>query len=218
LLKIVLRIAALSVVVAGIILAIVYRDAVHPDAIRDSIAMQPLAPVAFILLQVAASLLFVPRTVLGVAAGLVFGAAWGVVWSIIGAIAGAAAGFAFARWIGAEGVLDRWPHVGPLVERAENAGWRGVAILRLTPVPHSVGNTVLALTRISWRDYLIGSALGMLPMTVAQVEIGASGSVMLRGQGNWLPACLLLAGGLLLSLLLKRLPRFRRGGERDRAD
>jgi uncharacterized membrane protein YdjX (TVP38/TMEM64 family) len=198
-----LRAAALVVLLTGLVLAIVYREAINPGAIRDTIASHPLAPVAFIALQIAASLLFVPRTALGIAAGLLFGFAWGLVWSLIGAIAGAAAGFAFTRWIGARSILERWPQVGPMIERVESGGWRAVAVLRLTLVPHSVANTALAMTRVSWGTYLFGSALGMLPMTVAQVQIGASGGLMLHGQGNWLLASLLLAGGLLLSLGLK---------------
>jgi uncharacterized membrane protein YdjX (TVP38/TMEM64 family) len=198
-----LRGVALVVLVAGLVLALLYRDAINPGAIRDTIASHPLAPVAFITLQIAASLLFVPRTALGIAAGLLFGFGWGLVWSLVGAIAGAAAGFAFTRWIGAKSILERWPQVAPMVERVEAGGWRAVAILRLTLVPHSVANTALAMTRVSWGTYLFGSALGMLPMTVAQVQIGASGGLMLHGQGNWLFASLLLAGGLLLSLGLR---------------
>lgn len=203
LIQTVLRAAALVVLVLGLILALVYREAINPGAIRDTIASQPLAPIAFIALQIAASLLFVPRTALGIAAGLLFGFGWGLVWSLIGAVAGAAAGFAFTRWIGAKSILERWPQVTPMVERVEAGGWRAVAVLRLTLVPHSVANTALAMTRVSWGTYLFGSALGMLPMTVAQVQIGASGSLMLHGQGNWLLASLLLAGGLLLSFGLR---------------
>lgn len=198
-----LRATALVVLAVGLILALFYRETINPGLIRDSIASHPLAPVAFIMLQIAASLLFVPRTALGIAAGLLFGFVWGMVWSLIGAIAGAAAGFAFARWIGARSVLERWPQISPMLARVDNGGWRAVAILRLTPVPHSVANTALAMTKVSWGDYLIGSALGMVPMTIAQVQIGASGGLMLHGQGNWLLASLLLAAGLLLSLGLK---------------
>ncbi len=198
-----LRGTALFVLAVGLVLAFFYRDTINPGLIRDSIASHPLAPVAFIMLQIAASLLFVPRTALGIAAGLLFGFVWGMVWSLIGAIAGAAAGFAFARWIGARSVLERWPQISPMLARVDSGRWRAVAILRLTPVPHSVANTALAMTKVSWTDYLIGSSLGMVPMTIAQVQIGASGGLMLHGQNNWLLASLLLAGGLLLSLGLK---------------
>jgi uncharacterized membrane protein YdjX (TVP38/TMEM64 family) len=198
------RIAALLAVAAGTILAVIYHAAIDPVAIRNFVLGNPLAPVMFVALQVVASLLFVPRTVLGMAAGLLFGLWWGLVWAILGAIAGASAGFAFVRWLGAEGSLDTSPGIGRLVQRAERGGWRAVAIVRLTPFPHSIANTALALTKVSWRDYLVGSSLGMLPMTAAQVSMGASGGQFLQGHGSWVVACLLLAAGLAASFLLKR--------------
>ena len=207
----IVRILALLVVAAGILLAFLYRHAIDPVAIRNTIAANPLAPAFFIALQVAASLLFVPRLVMGVAAGLVFGFAWGLLWAICGAMAGAAAGFALVRWFGVTGVLDASPGLGAMVQKAEAGGWRAVAILRLMPVPHSVANTLLAMTNLSWRDYLLGSFAGMLPMTIAQVDIGASGSEILSG-GQWLLACLMLALGLAATFLLKRLSRGSQSG------
>lgn len=208
-----LRLIILLLAAIGIGFIITHFGAVDPATIQGAIAAEPLAPLFFIGLQVAASLLFVPRTVLGIAAGLVFGLVWGTLWAMAGAMAGAAAGFALVRWFGARGLLDTSPGIGRMVERAEHGGWRAVAILRLTPVPHSIGNTVLALTRISWREYLLGSFFGMLPMTLVQVDIGASGNQVLKN-GQWVLACLMLALGLAASLLLGRLGRRRM----DRAD
>ncbi|MEY4707816.1 MAG: hypothetical protein RJB58_1539 [Pseudomonadota bacterium] len=196
-------IVALGMLAAGIAAAIYWRDMIDPVAIRDAIAANPFAPVIFIGLQMAASLLFVPRTVLGIAAGLIFGFFWGTIWAITGALAGAAAGFAFVRWFGATGMLDTSPGIGRLVERAETGGWRTVAILRLTPLPHSLTNTLLAMTNLSWRHYLIGSFVGMLPMTLAQVDIGAAGVALLQGE-QWLVACLMLAAGIGASFWLGR--------------
>jgi uncharacterized membrane protein YdjX (TVP38/TMEM64 family) len=194
----------LLALVVGIAAAIAWRHSIDPAVIQRAIAAEPLAPLYFIGLQVAASLLFVPRTVLGIAAGLLFGLVWGTLWALLGALAGAAAGFALARWFGVTGALDASPGIGRMIVRAEHGGWRAVAILRLSPVPHSVANTLLAATNLKWRDYLLGSLAGMLPMTLAQVDIGASGHAILDG-GQWLLACLLLAAGLAASFLLKRL-------------
>ncbi len=204
LLKMAARGIALLLLLAGIALAVTYRAEIAPQAIRDNIAHNPFAPLIFIALQVLASLLFVPRTVLGIAAGLLFGLFWGTVWAIIGALAGAAAGFAFVRAMGAAGLLDASPGLGKIVEQAEHGGWRAVAIVRLTPLPHSLANTAMALTNVSWRDYLAGSFVGMLPMTLAQADIGASGRAIFDGRGGWVIACLMLAAGLGLTLLLKR--------------
>jgi uncharacterized membrane protein YdjX (TVP38/TMEM64 family) len=198
--KRVIRIVALCVLLAGIVLAVIYRDALDPDTLRRLIADNPGSPLFFIFLQVLASLFFIPRTVLGIAAGLVFGLVWGAVWSIVGALAGAAAGFGFARWMGAEGFLDALPHVGKIIERAEHGHWRSVAIVRLLPLPHSVVNTALAATKLTWRDYLIGSGTGMLPMTIAQVNIGASGGELFFGHGSWVLASFMIAAALAISL------------------
>ena len=208
------RLIALLALAAGIAIAFVWRQAVDPMAIRDAIAAHPLAPAIFVALQVAASLLFVPRTVLSIAAGLIFGFAWGTVWALLGAMLGAAAGFAFVRWFGATGMLDASPGIGRLVERAETGGWRTVAILRLMPVPHSIANTLLAMTNLSWRNYLIGSFAGMLPMTLVQVDIGASGVALLNG-GQWQLATLTLAAGIAATFLLKRWGSQPRSGKLD---
>jgi uncharacterized membrane protein YdjX (TVP38/TMEM64 family) len=205
--KTALRILILLLIAAGIAAAVVWRHVLDPRLVRDWLALGPFSPLIFVLLQVAASLLFVPRTVLGIAAGLLFGFVWGAVWALVGAMAGAAAGFALVRWFGIGGVLDVSPGVGRLVQRAEHGGWRAVAIVRLTPVPHSVGNTLLAMTRLKWRDYLLGSFAGMLPMTLVQADVGASGGAILSGTAQWMGACLALAAGIVATFLLKRAGR-----------
>jgi uncharacterized membrane protein YdjX (TVP38/TMEM64 family) len=195
-------------VVAGAAISIhmVRQGTIDSSAIRDVIAGNALAPLIFILLQVVASLVFVPRTFLGIAAGLLFGFAWGSVLAITGALAGAAAGFALWRWIGQGQIdLEKTPWLGPLLETAERDGWRMVAIVRLIPaLPHSLANTALALTRIGWGDYLIGSFMGMLPMTLVQVDVGVAGGQVLTGHSGWLFSLVLLALLFGTSVLLRR--------------
>ena len=201
------RVAVGTVILTGAAWALLsfHRGALEPTVIRDAIQNQPLAPIIFIGLQVIASLLFIPRTILGIAAGLVFGFVWGSVWALVGAEAGAAAGLAVVRWLGAGRFnLEDTPRLGPLVERAEQGGWQAVALLRLFPgLPHGIVNTALGLTRISWRDYLVGSFLGMLPMTIAQVDIGAAGGLALTGGRAWIVA-LIAAIGIAATYFLKR--------------
>lgn len=191
---------------AAVSIYLVRTGTIDPSAIRDIVAGSPLAPLVFILLQVAASLVFIPRTFLGIAAGLMFGFLWGSVLAITGALAGAAAGFALWRWIGEGQVdLEKTPWLGPLLEKAERDGWRMVAIVRLIPaLPHSVANTALALTRIGWIDYLTGSFLGMLPMTLVQVDIGHTGGQVLTGSKGWMISLVFLVLLFGTSVLLRR--------------
>jgi uncharacterized membrane protein YdjX (TVP38/TMEM64 family) len=193
------------VVAGGILLAWTHRGAIDPVAVRDAVAHDRLAPLIFIGLQILASLFFIPRTVLGIAAGLVFGLAWGTVWAVLGAMAGATAGFALARWLGAGLVdLESSARLGPLLSRAEAGGWRAVTIVRLVPLPHSLVNYALGLTRVRWPDYLLGSLIGMLPMTLVQVDIGAAGGSAVAGGTGWMLASLLGALAFGFSYLLKR--------------
>jgi uncharacterized membrane protein YdjX (TVP38/TMEM64 family) len=202
------RIAVLALIVLGAIFAIslVHRGTIDPAAIRNMVAGNAFAPLLFVALQILASLLFVPRTFLGIAAGLLFGFGWGSFWAMLGAEMGAAAGFALWRWMG-KGQIDveATPKLGPLILKAEQGGWRSVAIVRLIPgIPHSVANTALALTKLGWVEYLAGSAVGMLPMTLVQVDIGATGGAILQGSNSWIFGSLGLAALLGTSLLLKR--------------
>jgi uncharacterized membrane protein YdjX (TVP38/TMEM64 family) len=196
----------LLVVTAGIGVAwvLIERGAIDATVIRNAVADHPFAPVLFVALQVLASLIFIPRTVLGIAAGMIFGFAWGAFWAMLGAELGAAAGFALWRWIGI-GKFDpaRHPRLNAIIAQAEKGGWRAVAIARLIPLPHSVVNTALAFAGVGWVEYLAGSLLGMLPMTLLQVDIGATGGQVLEGHAQWFlgPP---LALGLAATFLLRR--------------
>ena len=115
---------------AGIAVAWRWRAALDPTAIGAAIAAYPATPLVFLGVHVAASLLFVPRTVLAIAAGLLFGMGWGVVWAALGSVLGAVAGFCVARYV-SDGVVDleqQGPH--PAGPRSRPAGWlarRGAA-------------------------------------------------------------------------------------------
>ena len=69
------RIAVLALIALGAVFAVslVHRGSIDPAAIRNMVAGNAFAPLLFVALQILASLLFVPRTFLGVAAGLLFG-------------------------------------------------------------------------------------------------------------------------------------------------
>jgi uncharacterized membrane protein YdjX (TVP38/TMEM64 family) len=182
--------------------------AYHSAAVLDPIALaavarsSPAAPLGFVAIHIAASILFIPRTLLAVAAGLLFGVGWGIVWAEIGSVAGAVVGFLIARYINS-GLIqpDRCAQIKPILERVERGGWRAVAMLRLIPVvPHSLGNYALGLTGLPLAHYAFGSLAGQLPMTIAYVELGAAGGRLALGQAGWLEPTLI--GIVMLGLSL----------------
>jgi len=201
------RLFVLALLAAGAAGLWVERGALEPATITATIAHYPAAPLVFLALHVIASLLFVPRTMLGLVAGLVFGLWWGVVWAALGSMCGAVAGFLIARYVNG-GLIEpeALPRLGPMLQRAEAGGWRAVTVLRLIPViPHSLTNYALGLTRLSLGGYAVGSLLGQLPMTIAYVSFGAAGGRIGSGGENWLAPALIGVVALGASILLPRL-------------
>lgn len=205
------RLLVLALLATGTAAAWRCRAVLDPLAITLAIDRYPAAPLGFLAVHIAASLLFVPRTLLAIVAGLLFGVAWGIFWAEIGSVAGAAAGFLVARYVSA-GLIDlkRGARVGPILERAEHGGWRAVAVLRLIPVmPHSLANYGLGLTRLPFGTYAFGSLVGQLPMTIACVDLGAAGERLVLGSAGWLEPTVIGLVALSLSLLIPTYSRWR---------
>jgi uncharacterized membrane protein YdjX (TVP38/TMEM64 family) len=206
-----LRIALVVGIAAGIVAAWHWRVAFDPQALRRLIADHPAAPLVFLAIHIVASLLFVPRTLLALLAGLVFGMGWGIVWAASGSVLGATAGFLVARYVNS-GLVDpaAWVRFGPLLGRVERGGWRMVAIIRLIPVvPHSLANYGLGLTRVRLVPYVVGSLLGQLPLTIAYVDLGTAGERVLHGGADWLLPTLIGLVALSVSLVIPAIARRR---------
>jgi uncharacterized membrane protein YdjX (TVP38/TMEM64 family) len=191
-------------VVAGIAAVWRWRDQFDPLTLTELIRAYPAAPLVFLGIHLVASLTFMPRTLLSVAAGIVFGAWWGLLWAALGGVLGAVVGFAVARYVYA-GFFERqqWERLGVFLERASRGGWRTVTLIRLVPViPHSLANYALGLTRLRMGDYALGSFLGQLPTTIAAVDLGAAGERAMRGTGHWVLPTVIGFGALALSMLV----------------
>ncbi|HTZ79883.1 MAG TPA: VTT domain-containing protein, partial [Stellaceae bacterium] len=182
------RIIILVLIVAGMAVVLANRSVLDPAAIKTAIGGAPLAPLVFVAAHIVASLIFVPRTLLAVAAGLLWGPVVGFLWATVGSTLGAIAGFLLARYVNS-GLVDpeSVPRLGPLLIKAEAGGWRAVALVRLIPViPHPVTNYGLGLTRLSLASYTLGTLVGQIPMTLAYVEFGTAGDHMLSKGANWI--------------------------------
>ncbi len=169
-----------------------------------------LAPVAFILLYAVGEVVFVPGSLLTLAAGALFGLGWGTAVAMVGATLGAVAAFLVARHV-LRGLVERrvqaWPRFRALDAALAREGRKIVFLVRLTPlIPFNALNYALGITRVRFVDYLIGS-IGMLPgallyayygQVVGDVARVASGAVPPRGAEYYL----LLGGGLLATLAL----------------
>jgi uncharacterized membrane protein YdjX (TVP38/TMEM64 family) len=204
------RVLLLLAVAAGIAAAIAFRGEVQPLAIKAQLADYRYAELIYIGATIVASFIFVPRTLLAVAGGLLFGLVWGLVWTMIASTIGAVLGFLLARYVN-NGLVDAatLPRLAPVLNAAERGGWRIVALIRIPPLPHTAVNYALGLTRLSLRSYAIGSFFGMLPSTIAAVEVGVAGGSAMSGQ-NWLVPATIALVFLGATSLVARLPAMRR--------
>jgi uncharacterized membrane protein YdjX (TVP38/TMEM64 family) len=130
-----------------------------------------LAPVAFVGLWIAASVLFLPGLPITIAGGLVFGAVWGTVWTTVGANLGAAAAFLVGRYL-ARGMVERRIESSKNLQRIDAGvrrhGWRMLLITRLVPIfPFNIQNYVYGLTDIKLPTFILVSLPSMLPATIA---------------------------------------------------
>jgi uncharacterized membrane protein YdjX (TVP38/TMEM64 family) len=207
------RLAAILAIAGGALVLFEERGLIEPRNMLMLLSQHQWAPLAFLLVHVVASLLFVPRTLLALTGGLLFGLWWGTLLTMLGSMLGAAAGFAVGRYLHAGFKhYEPGPRAQRLLQRLERGGWRTVMFFRLVPLmPHTPVNYAFGATRVGWGAYLGGSLLGLLPSTLVAVSVGATGGEAIGGTANWLQPTLIGLGALVVSLLLPRLIRRRDG-------
>lgn len=122
---------------------------------------------------------FFPVAVLALAGGLLFGLVRGSIYTFVGALLNCALMFLLARYVGREKIraLVRKKLPQPWQRRLEGLGGREGAlllvILRLIPaVPYNLINYAFGLTEMKLSVYLIFSAIGIIPGTLAFINIG----------------------------------------------
>lgn len=132
-------------------------------------------PLVFILGYAVATVALVPGSLLTLAAGALFGIVWGTAYVFVGAMLGAMGAFLIARYVARAPVERRLagnPRFAAVDRAIGGEGRKIVFLLRLSPVvPFVFLNYCCGLTRVSFRDYAVGS-VGMLPGTLLYVYFG----------------------------------------------
>lgn len=158
------------------------------------------------------ALLLLPVTALTLAAGVVFGPAVGIAVAWFGTTLSAALG----HWIGQRLWRESLRRLAGdrLTALSQRLGRRGVlatALLRVVPVaPFMVMNLVAGATHVRARDFVIGTALGILPGTALLVLGADRARALLAEMGAspwlWLALAVLAGAGAIrpLTRLLRR--------------
>ena len=208
------RVAFAVVLAAAIAWAVANRQQVDLAALEAAVRNAGAsAPLAYMALYVAATVLFLPGSIFGLAGGVLFGPIWGAVYTLIAATIGATLAFLAARYLAADWVAARTGgRLRQLVEGVEAEGWRFVAFVRLVPLfPFNLLNYALGLTRIGLTDYVLASFVCMAPGTIAYTYLGYAGREAFAGGEALVQKGLLALGLLALAAFLPRLVRRLRG-------
>ncbi len=148
-----------------------------PAALQDAFAGSgPLGALAFAAVDAVLTVGLVPGSVLTISAGVIYGPVIGSLVAIAGALAGATAAFALARRATASSVQQvQGARAQRVQQRVREHGLLAILALRLIPlVPFNVLNYLAGVSAIRARDYLIGTAVGIIPGAVAFATLGAS--------------------------------------------
>jgi len=135
-------------------------------------------PGVFFGLYAALALIPVPKAPLTAAGGALFGLWAGAGLALAAALVGAIISFCLGRRLGRD-VVDRLirgrlAHVDALLS---DHGLAAVLVVRLVPIlPFTAINYASGLSGVRFRHYVLGSALGMVPGSLAYAALGAYGT------------------------------------------
>ncbi len=156
----------------------------HYREITQQLAHMGMAAPALFVLGVAVLVFMgVPRLILCFIGGMAFGFFWGLLWSQIGTSIGFYAAFLFVRWGGRDLVLRCWPKLGRLAQRFKKHSLPAVILIRQLPVNGIFINLLLGLLPIRQVDYLLGTAIGILPEAIPCTLIGSGMGQSSLGKG-----------------------------------
>ncbi len=133
---------------------------------------QPL----FVGLYCLAVLLSIPSTLLTIGGGWLFGMTKGAIFSFVGGMLGSIIAFFLSHnfahsWFAKR--LESYPKSKLLMHAIEEEGLKMVFLTRLSPIiPFALSNYLFGLTKISFRDYLVGT-LAIIPSTLVNAYIGS---------------------------------------------
>jgi uncharacterized membrane protein YdjX (TVP38/TMEM64 family) len=209
--KILLALVAVAVVAA---LFAFDARAVLRDTLAGLESLGPWGPVIFVVLYIVATVLFVPGSALTLGAGALFGVGLGSVLVSVGATLGATAAFLVGRYLARDWVakkIEGNAAFAALDRAVATEGWKIVGLTRLSPAfPFTLLNYAFGLTRVSLRDYVLASWIGMMPGTVMYVYLGSlarAAGERHRTPAEWALYGVGLVATLVVTLFVTRLAR-----------
>jgi uncharacterized membrane protein YdjX (TVP38/TMEM64 family) len=135
---------------------------------------------------------------------VVFGPLLGIVYALAGATLSGALTFAIGRHLNRQlvrGLAGR--RLNDLSRRLGKRGLLTIVFARIVPVgPYTIVNIVAGASHIRWRDFLLGTVIGLVPgVTVASIFVDRVAAAI-RSPGTGTFALLAAVGVALIAIVL----------------
>ncbi|MEN3292845.1 MAG: phospholipase, partial [Burkholderiales bacterium] len=178
----------------------------------------PFTPIAVVASYVIGGLLMVPVMLLIAVTGIVFGPLYGFIYAIAGALLSSAVSYGIGHRLGRETLRKLLgPRINGLSRRIGRRGILAMVIIRSLPVaPFTIVNIVAGASHIRFRDYLIGTLLGMLPGITITVTFAYHLAETVRNPSMGTVSVLVVVVALLIGVAIA-LQRLLAGKERAEA-
>ncbi|WP_163559389.1 VTT domain-containing protein [Halomonas sp. NO4] len=164
------------------------------------------AVLVVIAVYAGASLVMFPLSLLVALTGLLFGPWWGFAYALAGTLAASMLTWWVGRRIGREALVRHGgKHLRGVSRYLTRRGIRTMTLVNLLPLaPFTLTNLMAGAFRLRFRDYMIGSALGILPglagVTLLGSQLGELATADSRGDLLWSLGGVLAGVALLAGL------------------
>ncbi|MDQ5850089.1 MAG: VTT domain-containing protein [Pseudomonadota bacterium] len=150
---------------------------------------RPWAPIALMLAYTPASLVMFPRPLITLAAVIAFGPWLGFAYALTGIVASSIITYYMGRKMRRDTVRRiAGPKLDRMIEVLKKHGLLAMTLLRLVPLaPFAVESIVAGAIRMKVWHVALGTAIGLLPGTLATTVFGDAIETALSGSGsvNW---------------------------------
>jgi len=182
------------------------------EAHRHAWYALPAVMLAFVVL----GLVLVPVILLIAATGIAFGPLLGPVYAMAGCLASASTGFAIGRWMGFRRVQQLGgKRMTRITLSLKRNGTLTVFLARKVPAPFTLVNIIVGASTIRFRDFIIGTVLGMGAFVVGLAGFGYQLTKALHdpAPATFVGAAMFVVLPLTLALLINRVFRRLRPAE-----
>ncbi|MDN6179876.1 MAG: TVP38/TMEM64 family protein [Halomonas subglaciescola] len=188
------------------------NDVLTVERVRQWVATAPQwreAPWAFAAvggIYVAALAVMFPLSILVAVTGLVFGPLWGFVYATLGTLCSSMVSYAVGKRLGHEALLSYGGRrLNGLSRYLAGRGVRSMVIVNLLPLaPFTLTNMLAGAFHLRFRDYMVGSTLGIVPglagVTLLGSQLGALATAGGYAETLWALGGLAVGAALLYAL------------------